>query len=84
MDTTFAFSREPGQPRAYVQDRIRERGRDVASLLAGDTFVYICGLKGMEAGVLRSLAEACTLAGMDWPTLHERYVSEGRFHVETY
>ena len=84
MDTTFAFSREPGAPRAYVQDRIRERARDVASLLAGDTFVYICGLKGMEAGVLEALHEVCTLAGMDWPSLHERYVSEGRFHVETY
>ncbi len=84
MDTTLAFSRVPGEPRSYVQDRIRERARDVAELLRGDTFVYICGLKGMEAGVLDALHEACTLAGIDWPALHARYVREGRFHVETY
>ncbi|HEY0856211.1 MAG TPA: benzoyl-CoA 2,3-epoxidase subunit BoxA [Albitalea sp.] len=84
IDTTLAFSRVPDQPRAYVQDRMRERARDVAELLGGDTFVYICGLKGMETGVLQALQEACTLAGIDWPSLHERYVNEGRFHVETY
>lgn len=84
MDTTFAFSRVPGQPRAYVQDRIRERARDVAELLRGDTFVYICGLKGMETGVLEALQETCTLVGLHWPSLHRRMVDEGRFHVETY
>ena len=84
IDTTLAFSRVAGQPRAYVQDRIRERARDVAELLRGDTFVYICGLKGMETGVLDALRDACIGAGMDWPALHARYVQEGRFHVETY
>lgn len=84
IDTSLAFSRVPGQPRAYVQDRIRERAADVAALLRGDSCVYICGLKGMEAGVLQALADACTLAGIDWPSLHARYVQEGRFHVETY
>jgi len=84
LDTTLAFSRVPGQPRAYVQDRIRERSRDVAEMLRGDTYVYICGLKGMETGVLDALRDVCTGAGMDWPTLHSRYVQEGRFHVETY
>ena len=84
MDTTLAFSRVPGQPRAYVQDRIRERARDVAELLRGDTFVYLCGLKGMETGVLEALQHACTLTGLHWPALHQRLVEEGRFHVETY
>jgi benzoyl-CoA 2,3-dioxygenase component A len=84
MDTHLAFSREPGRPRVYVQDRIRERAADVAELLRCDTFVYICGLKGMESGVVEALADACRGAGMEWPALHERYVREGRFHVETY
>jgi benzoyl-CoA 2,3-epoxidase subunit A len=84
MDTTLAFSRVPGSPKVYVQDRIRERERDVADLLRGDSFVYICGLKGMEAGVLEALHDVCSRAGMDWPSLHARYVREGRFHVETY
>lgn len=84
IDTTLVFSRMPGEPRRYVQDAMRERGRDVAALLAQDTWVYICGLKGMEAGVMQAMAEACTLAGLDWPSMHERYLREGRFHVETY
>src|SRR5437762_1340086 len=51
------------------QDRIRERARDVAEMLRGDSFVYICGLRGMETGVLDALQDACTLAGIDWPSL---------------
>jgi len=84
MDTTLAFSRVPGQPRAYVQDRIRERAADVAELLRGDSFAYICGLKGMEAGVLQALEAVCAGSGLHWPGLHERMIAEGRFHVETY
>ncbi len=84
MDTTLAFSRVAGQPRTYVQDRIRERARDVAELLRGDLFVYLCGLKGMETGVLDALEQACIQTGQHWPALHQRLVDEGRFHVETY
>jgi benzoyl-CoA 2,3-dioxygenase component A len=84
IDTRLAFSRVPDQPRQYVQDRMRERAADVAELLRGDTFVYLCGLKGMETGVLESLRDACAGAGIDWPSLHQRLVDEGRFHVETY
>lgn len=84
IDTCLAFSRVPGQPRTYVQDRLRERAADVAELLRGDTFVYLCGLKGMETGVLEALQAACDAAGLDWPALHQRMVDEGRFHVETY
>ena len=84
IDTRLAFSRVPGQPRQYVQDLMRERAADVAELLRGDTFVYLCGLKGMETGVLDALREACSAAGMHWPSVHQRLVDEGRFHVETY
>ena len=84
IDTRLAFSREPGKPRVYVQDRMRERGTEVAALLGGDTYVYICGLKGMETGVLEAFAAACAEAGLDWVATHQRLVNEGRFHVETY
>jgi benzoyl-CoA 2,3-dioxygenase component A len=80
----LAFSRLPDQPKAYVQDKIRAAGPAVAQLLAGDTYLYICGLKGMETGVLEALAEVCAAAGIDWPSLQARMVGEGRFHVETY
>ena len=84
ITTHLAFSRVPDQPRQYVQDRMRERAADVAELLRGDSFVYLCGLKGMETGVLEALRDACVGAGIDWPALHQRLVDEGRFHVETY
>ena len=84
IDTCLAFSRAPDRPRTYVQDLIRARGTEVAELLRDDTFVYICGLKGMEAGVLDALDAACNAKGTDWTTLHQRLVDEGRFHVETY
>lgn len=84
IDTSLAFSRVPGQPRRYVQDLMRERAADIALLLRGDTCIYLCGLKGMETGVLQALADICAEAGLDWPLLHQRLVDEGRFHVETY
>ena len=34
IDTRFAFSRTPGQPRTYVQDAMRERAADLAGMLA--------------------------------------------------
>jgi benzoyl-CoA 2,3-dioxygenase component A len=84
MDTHLAFSRVPDQPRAYVQDKIRQAGKSVVELLRGDTYIYICGLKGMEAGVMDALRDICNAEGLDWPDLHARMVKEGRFHVETY
>jgi benzoyl-CoA 2,3-epoxidase subunit A len=84
IDMHLAFSRVENQPRAYVQDKIREAGKSVTDLLKNDTYIYICGLKGMEDGVMEALRDSCAAAGMDWPALHARMVSEGRFHVETY
>ncbi|MEO8407399.1 MAG: hypothetical protein ABI476_03105 [Oxalobacteraceae bacterium] len=41
-------------------------------------------MKGMETGVMEALRESCSAIGIDWPSLHGKMVSEGRFHVETY
>jgi benzoyl-CoA 2,3-dioxygenase component A len=84
IDVHLAFSRADDQARAYVQDKLREAGANVAQLLQSDTYVYICGLKGMEAGVMEAFQALCTDAGLDWAACHEKMVSEGRFHVETY
>ncbi len=60
IDINFAFSRVPGEPKHYVQDRIRERGADVVRLLDdANCYVYICGLKGMEQGVDEAFRDAC-------------------------
>ncbi len=85
IDINFAFSRSPGEPKRYVQDRIRERGADVARLIADpDTFVYICGLKGMEDGVAQAFADVCRAHGHDWETLLPALRQQGRYHLETY
>ncbi|MBV9734851.1 MAG: benzoyl-CoA 2,3-epoxidase subunit BoxA [Acidisphaera sp.] len=81
----LVFSRLPGQPKEYVQDRMRVRSRELGALLAKDGLhVYVCGLRGLETGVDAALDEIGTANGVDWPALRDRMRDEGRFHVETY
>jgi benzoyl-CoA oxygenase/reductase BoxA protein len=85
IDTTLALSRAVGQPRRYVQDAMRERAEDVARLLQdGNTHIYVCGLKGMEDGVLAALQDVASQHGMDWDALWLVLKREGRLHLETY
>ena len=85
IDINFAFSRVPGKQKQYVQDLIRERSEAVARLLADDNcYVYICGLKGMEAGVAEAFRDVCSRHDMDWETLLPALRAEGRYHLETY
>jgi benzoyl-CoA 2,3-dioxygenase component A len=85
MDTTFAFSRTPGQPKKYVQDAMRERAADLAPLLKDpNTFFYVCGLKSMEEGVVLALRDVASQAGLDWEALGASLKKEGRLHLETY
>ncbi|MBU6488065.1 MAG: benzoyl-CoA 2,3-epoxidase subunit BoxA [Burkholderiales bacterium] len=85
IDTNLAFSRTPGQPKRYVQDVMRERSVDIAQWLADEqTYLYVCGLRGMEEGVLQVLQEIAQRNGLAWPALWARLKREGRLHVETY
>lgn len=85
IDIELAYSRSADHPKRYVQDALRERGGDVAALLADPaTHVYVCGLKAMEAGVLQALQEVAGDHSLDWPTLHQQLKAEGRLHFETY
>lgn len=85
IDIEFSYSRTPGKPRRYVQDAMRERAEDVAALLRdANTCLYVCGLKGMEQGVLEALSDISQAQGLDWPALHETMKREGRLHFETY
>ncbi|MGX9936517.1 benzoyl-CoA 2,3-epoxidase subunit BoxA [Advenella kashmirensis] len=85
IDVNFAFSRTPGQPKKYVQDVMRERLTDLLELLKNEeTYIYVCGLKGMEAGVLEVLQEAAAMGALDWSQLHTTLRQKGRLHLETY
>jgi benzoyl-CoA 2,3-epoxidase subunit A len=81
----FCYSRVPGEPRTYVQDRIRSEGADVTALLNDShTHIYICGLRGMESGVDEAFADVCRHASIDWAVLKAQMRESGRYHVETY
>ena len=85
IDINLAFSRTPGQPRRYVQHRMRERAADLAPLLSdAHSHFYVCGLKAMEDGVLLALRDVAVGAGLDWETVAARLRREGRLHLETY
>ena len=85
IDTNFAFSRTPGQPKRYVQDLMRERSADVAALLKDPhTYFYVCGLKGMEEGVVLALRDIANGAGLGWDNVAPALKREGRLHLETY
>ena len=85
IDINLAFSRTPGQPKQYVQDLMRERVDAVAQLLASTaTHIYVCGLRGMEDGVMDALRFAADSQGLAWKDLHPRLKAEGRLHLETY
>ena len=85
IDVNFAYSRVPQQPKVYVQDRIRERAATVARLLADDDcYIYVCGLKGMEAGVIDAFRDVCVAHRLDWDSLQSTLVAKGRLHIETY
>ena len=85
IDTSFAFSRQEGQPKTYVQDLLRQRAADLAPLLAdANSYFYVCGLKSMEEGVVLALRDVATQAGLDWDTVGASLKREGRLHLETY
>jgi benzoyl-CoA 2,3-epoxidase subunit A len=85
IDINLAFSRTPGQPKRYVQDLMRERAADLASLLKDPhTYIYVCGLKSMEEGVVLALRDVAEDAGLSWESLGAVLKREGRLHLETY
>ena len=85
IDIEFAFSRETGKPKRYVQDAMRDRSADIAAQLQDDnTSFYVCGLKSMEEGVVMALRDIAQNAGLDWDTLGATLKNEGRLHLETY
>lgn len=87
----LVFSRQPVQEtspalqKEYVQHRMRARGELLGELLGNEhTYIYICGLKGMELGVEESFQSIAEEHGLDWTGLRGDMLRQGRYHVETY
>ena len=85
IDIHLAFSRASGQPKTYVQDLIRQRSADLGILLNDpNTFLYVCGLKSMEEGVVLALRDVTQQAGLSWEAVGAALKQDGRLHLETY
>lgn len=81
----FAFSREAGHPKHYVQDVMRENHAGIAAQLADShSHIFICGLRAMEVGVEQAFEDIARLSGQDWKQIRSHMRAEGRYHVETY
>jgi benzoyl-CoA 2,3-dioxygenase component A len=85
LDQELVFSRLPGAPKEYVQHRMRARAEALGALLPrASTHIYVCGIKGLEAGVDDALGTIAAERGLDWTSLRARMREDGRYHVETY
>jgi benzoyl-CoA 2,3-epoxidase subunit A len=85
IDINLAYSREPAQRKTYVQDLIRQRSKDVVRLLKDDNcYIYLCGLKGMESGVIEAFRDVSREHGLDWNELKTGLLAKSRLHIETY
>jgi benzoyl-CoA 2,3-dioxygenase component A len=64
---------------------MRERAAELAPLLKDpDAFLYVCGLKAMEEGVVLALRDIATEAGLNWEDVGPALRHSGRLHLETY
>lgn len=83
-----AFSREEKNAeggRMYVQHRIKEKADTLFELLQKpETYLFICGLRGMEGGIIEALEQAATERGIVWADFQAELKSQHRWHVEVY
>jgi len=81
----LVFSRLEGQPKRYVQDKLREEQDAVAEILADPhAHIYVCGLRAMEQGVEEALGSITEGMGTQWSALRDELREDGRYHIETY
>lgn len=83
-----AFSREEKNAeggRMYVQHRLQEYAETLFNLLQDSkTYIYMCGLKGMEPGVMEGLEKAAAQQGINWTDFLAKLKAEHRWLVEVY
>ncbi len=71
--------------RMHVDHRMAERIAEIWSLLDHDsTYLYVCGIKGTEAGVFGILESRARAEGVSWQAMHGVLLESGRLLVETY
>jgi ferredoxin--NADP+ reductase len=69
----------------YVQHRIAEHVDRLWSMIqAGNTYTYICGLRGMEDGIDAAFSAAAAEKGITWSEYQYQLKQNDFWHVETY
>lgn len=85
---SLAISREQKNAKGekmYVQNRIAEHTNDLWPWIkGGNTYTYICGLKGMEDGIDTAFSAKASEFGEDWTQMRYSLKQGGFWHVETY
>lgn len=88
FELTYAISREQKNSeggRMYIQHRVAENAERLWKMVQDDnTYVYICGLKGMEDGIDEAMAAEAEKAGVDWTEYRRTLKKAHRWNVETY
>lgn len=88
LNVEYAISREQKNAsggRMYIQDLITQHSADLWRLIQKDnTYIYMCGLKGMEGGIDQALSEAARQDEVNWTEYQKQLKKAGRWHVETY
>ena len=88
FELTYAISREQKNAdggRMYIQHRVAENAKRLWEMVQQDnTYVYICGLKGMEDGIDDAMAVEASKAGVEWSDYRRTLKKAHRWNVETY
>ncbi|XP_062224386.1 ferredoxin--NADP reductase, leaf isozyme 1, chloroplastic-like [Phragmites australis] len=84
----FAVSREQTNAageKMYIQTRMAEYKEELWQLLKKDnTYVYMCGLKGMEKGIDDIMVDLAAKDGIDWFEYKKQLKKGEQWNVEVY
>ncbi|KAA0856512.1 ferredoxin--NADP(+) reductase, partial [Enterobacter hormaechei] len=84
----FAVSREQTNAageKMYIQTRMAEYKDELWELLKKDnTYVYMCGLKGMEKGIDDIMIDLAAKDGIDWLDYKKQLKKSEQWNVEVY
>lgn len=88
IDLHYAISREMKNKeggRYYLQDAMAERGEELWQLFKKEsTYVYMCGLKGMDSGIDSFMSALAEKDGVSWPDFKKELKQKKRYNVEVY
>ncbi len=84
----YAISREQTDSegnKMYLQNRMKDYEEELYELFQKDnTYVYMCGLAGMEKGIDDFMGERFAKDGIDWIKYRKAMKKAKRWEVETY